>query len=378
MQWSFGAIRDYYDNYVVANATDTTYNFTVGAASDADLTVTTAGNGTGTVTSLPAAVYCGVTCTANVEQWCRRHPNRDADVGSLFAGWAGACSGTDACTVTMSTNQAVTATFQIIESTQPYTSISGKSGTLHAVGGYLSSITVSNAPSGLPRGIKMRSGQLSFTITGTVPGGTVQLSLYADSSLKVSNYYKRNRTTNAWANIADSVAVADNTSTRHTFSLTDGGPYDSDGLANGIIVDPGGAGENFLAPVVRENTIFVATLEPLTDTVITGAPTYAISGGVNAPSFTVDSATGLLTFVTAPDYEQPGTSNVDSVGRPVYTVTVTINSAANVSQTQTMVSLLYDPATDGVIQYLAGDYTAFTPGVTPDAEWPLYRCCPDR
>ncbi len=361
VQWRFGSIRDYYDNYVIANATDTTYNVTIGTASNADLTVNKTGNGTGTVTSLPAAIACGVTCTATFSSSLVVTLTATADVGSVFAGWSGACSGTGNCIVTMSAARAVTATFQIIESTQPYTGISGKAGTLHALGGYLSTITVAKAPTTLPRGIKLPLGQLSFIITGLPTGGTVQLSLYADSSLKVSSYYKRNRLTNAWVDIATAVAVADSTTTRVNFALTDGGPYDADGAANGTIVDPGGPSENLLTPLVRENTTFVTTLEPFTDTILIGTPNYAITGGSDQALFALDADSGLLTFIAAPDYDNPGTANVDSTGRPVYTVTVTINGATSGSQTHTLaVSLLDDPATTGVIQNLAGDYTTFS------------------
>ncbi|MCB0189143.1 MAG: hypothetical protein KDE31_32965, partial [Caldilineaceae bacterium] len=256
-----------------------------------------------------------------------------------------------------------TTTAGIIESTQPYTSITGKKGTLHAVGGYLSTITVNNTPSGLPRGVKMPLGQLSFTITGTTPGATIPLNLYADSSLRVSSYYKRNRLTNAWVNIAENVAVADGTTTRIDFSLTDGGPYDADGVANGTIVDPGGAGEILLTPLVRENTLLVAALEPLSDTQTIGAPSYAVTGGADASRFEVDANSGLLRFINAPDYENPGTTNTDIHGRPVYTVEVTIDGATAGQDLLTLaVSLLDDTESDGVILDLAGDYTEFTPG----------------
>ena len=101
-------------------------------------------------------------------------------------------------------------------------------------------------------------------------------------------------------------------------------------------------------------------------------PTYAIAGGADAGLFTIDSTTGLLQFVSAPDYENPGTANVDNEGRPVYEVQVTITGATAGVDTLTLaVSLLNDPETDGVIQYLAGDYTEFTPGATPDDNGPF-------
>jgi hypothetical protein len=67
------------------------------------LTTSTTGSGTGTVstipsgTSFPAGVTVGLTAT----------PTN----GSLFNGWGGACSGTGSCSVTMNSNQSVTASF---------------------------------------------------------------------------------------------------------------------------------------------------------------------------------------------------------------------------------------------------------------------------
>ena len=50
-----------------------------------------------------------------------------------------------------------------------------------------------------------------------------------------------------------------------------------------------------------------------------GAPiTYSISGGADASRLLIDSATGALSFLASPDYEQPG----DADGNNVYLVTV--------------------------------------------------------
>lgn len=106
------------------------------------LTVNKAGSGTGIVTSTPAGIDCGLTCSATYkqirnerdddeEQHSRdnEHDKQDRDkarvkrpvtvtltampaAGSLFTGWSGACAGSTAtCTVTMTESQNVTATF---------------------------------------------------------------------------------------------------------------------------------------------------------------------------------------------------------------------------------------------------------------------------
>jgi Divergent InlB B-repeat domain len=74
------------------------------------LTVTTAGTGSGTVTSSPGGINCGATCSATYDSGTVVTLGAAA-TGSTFTGWAGACSGTGSCSVTMDAAKAVTATF---------------------------------------------------------------------------------------------------------------------------------------------------------------------------------------------------------------------------------------------------------------------------
>ncbi len=78
------------------------------------LTVTKAGNGTGSVTSSPDGVLCGATCSADFpqNQVVTLTPTPSAD--SKFVSWSGACSGSGACQVTMSAAKSVTATFTLL------------------------------------------------------------------------------------------------------------------------------------------------------------------------------------------------------------------------------------------------------------------------
>ena len=77
------------------------------------LTVTRAGNGTGTVTSSPAGISCPSTCSANFISGTVVTLTVAAATGSTFAGWSGACTGTGSCSVTMSAAKSVTATFNL-------------------------------------------------------------------------------------------------------------------------------------------------------------------------------------------------------------------------------------------------------------------------
>jgi Divergent InlB B-repeat domain len=84
------------------------------------LTVSKAGTGTGTVTSTPAGISCGANCAASYPYSTVVTLHASPSAGSSFAGWSGAgCSGTSTCTVTMSSPQAVTASFTAVPAPAP-------------------------------------------------------------------------------------------------------------------------------------------------------------------------------------------------------------------------------------------------------------------
>ena len=78
------------------------------------LDVTKAGNGGGTVTSTPAGIDCGPTCTASFDDGTQVTLSATPNANSSFMGWSGAgCSGTGDCVVTMDQARSVTATFEM-------------------------------------------------------------------------------------------------------------------------------------------------------------------------------------------------------------------------------------------------------------------------
>ncbi|CAN7347961.1 Ig-like domain-containing protein [Massilia sp. LjRoot122] len=195
-----------------------------------------------------------------------------------------------------------------------------------AAGLSLTSVSSIAAATGLPRNVKMPVGQFDFTIGGVTPGGSAQVSIYVDSSYKVNGYYKLDAGNN-WVNLATSV-VPVGSKTKLTFSLTDGGIFDSDGVVNGSISDPGGpvtiapaissnGGATTAALDVQEGAVAVTTVQA------GQGAAYAISGGLDAALFQVDAATGVLRFVSGPSYGAPRDAGADNV----YDVQVTASDA---------------------------------------------------
>ena len=108
------------------------------------LTVQKTGTGTGTISSSPAGVTCGNTCTAsfdaNTSITLSANPASDSD----FGGWSGGgCSGTGACTVSLAQATTMTAAFAKIEPTT-YSLTVQKTGT--------GTGTISSSPAGVTCG----------------------------------------------------------------------------------------------------------------------------------------------------------------------------------------------------------------------------------
>lgn len=71
------------------------------------------GTGMGNVISSPAGIQCGAACSVSLPYNTLVTLSANASVGSRFTGWGGACSGTGACTVSLSSARHVTATFAV-------------------------------------------------------------------------------------------------------------------------------------------------------------------------------------------------------------------------------------------------------------------------
>jgi hypothetical protein len=76
------------------------------------LSVVASGAGSGTVTSTPSGINCGAICNASFQTGTQVTLTAAAASGSTFAGWSGSgCSGVASCTVTITADTAVAASF---------------------------------------------------------------------------------------------------------------------------------------------------------------------------------------------------------------------------------------------------------------------------
>ncbi|MEA3642681.1 MAG: DUF4347 domain-containing protein, partial [Lamprobacter sp.] len=225
--------------------------------------------------------------------------------------------------------------------------------------GGLTDLTNSAAPGGLPRGLKMPVGQFGFELDGVAAGGTATITMEVDASKKVSGFFKQDDQ-GKWVNLADSVTT-EGGQTLISFSIQDNGPWDSDATL-GRIVDPGGLGENLLAPFVAENTTSVGDMSEALDlSGLTGTVSYSLSGE-DAGKFSINALTGALSFASAPDFESP-TDDGDTAGNNTYAVTVTATgSESGTNAADLIVTVFNDTGADGKVANLQGDSTGFTPG----------------
>ena len=78
------------------------------------LTITKIGNGTGTITSVPTGIDCGMACFSYYDHGTQVELTASMAPGSAFTGWSGAgCSGIGTCLVTMDQVKSVTGTFTL-------------------------------------------------------------------------------------------------------------------------------------------------------------------------------------------------------------------------------------------------------------------------
>jgi len=212
----------------------------------------------------------------------------------------------------------------------------------------LETVATEPVPADAPSGITFPVGVIGYRVHGLTPGSTTSVEIrLADGTAAPTTVVKRIAGT--YSDVTSQAAISGNVI---TLTLTDGGPLDADGVANGVIVDP-------LLPAV--GTLPVPTLEqsitfsPLADTTYGASPTPLVAdstSGLPVAFSTLTPATcsvalGLVIPSSVGDCtvqaDQPG----DSVHLPAPAVQQTFHiapGAVTVTPTFTRTYGAADPA----------------------------------
>ncbi len=89
------------------------------------------------------------------------------------------------------------------------------------------------------------------------------------------------------------------------------------------VISSGGGGTTAAVSVV-ENTSVVTDVDA-TDVDSGDTLTFSLTGGADQARFTIDPSTGVLSFASPPDYENPADANADNI----YEVTVTVSDGTD-------------------------------------------------
>jgi chitinase len=105
-------------------------------------------------------------------------------------------------------------------------------------------------------------GLFAYRLRVQNPGDTVKVRIYFSGEIFKSDVFYKYDTVNGWQNYSEHTTFNDDGQSI-TLEVKDGGFGDSDGLANGVIVDPGGiaSGESTISTNVGSNVMgcFIAT-----------------------------------------------------------------------------------------------------------------------
>ena len=148
------------------------------------LSVTTAGSGTGTITSSPAGISCPGTCTANFPQGTAVALTASPGTVSRFAGWSGACTNaTGSCIVTLNAASTASATFNYAGASWPPSVTSMPLGYVNTGSGWMAITGTA--------GVDTYEGGTAMKTNATPDGGSANLTYVATFNAGTVTFARR-------------------------------------------------------------------------------------------------------------------------------------------------------------------------------------------
>jgi len=210
-----------------------------------------------------------------------------------------------------------------------------------------------DAPVNLPKNVKMPLGQISFDAKVDAVGTNETFSLYVDSTLGINAYWKQNAAGN-WVNLASSQyggkVVTEGGKTRLDFQITDGGVFDSDGKADGVITDPGAPGFDANTPPTL--TGIPATAQTITTGVVAELDNVTVAD-VDGDNLivTLTTTNGSINGLVDVDLNTAGIQLTGSVGNINTAIAAATFTAAQVGVASIALSV-----SDGIVSVVTGTY----------------------
>ena len=261
------------------------------------LTVSLTGEGSGTVNSNKAGITCGTDCSQDYQSGLKVLLIAQAEAGSNFSGWSGACSGTeDDIMLEMTEAKNCQAQFEPISQKRfalPSITLICEDCNINQA-----ALVDPEAQPVEPGNYAFPQGLVSFELT-QLENPSVHLDIYYHNTLELDNFvYRKYGTTIAgdgssadwytFSNVSLALGTLDGqTMVKASLTLTDGALGDNTGV-DGRIVDPGGIA---LEVAEEESTSEVVEDEPTSEVVEDESTSEVVE---NEPTLEEENATSQV------------------------------------------------------------------------------------
>jgi YVTN family beta-propeller protein len=266
------AVNSVTDKIYVANAGSNNVTVIDGGVGTQMFTLSVTEAGSGHVTSNPAGIDCGSSCSAEFISGTPVSLTASPSSGSTFTGWSGACSGTSNCTVSMNANESVTANFTALQSfTLSVTEVgSGR---------------VTSNPAGIDCG-----------------GGTCTANFVAGTPVTLSASPASGSTFSGWSEACSgastcSIAMTSNESATATFNASPPPDFSLTPASANLTLKPGGQISDVIT-IAPQNGSFSSAVQ-LSCAVLGSMPMATCALSSSSLTLGANSVTSVLT-ITAP------------------------------------------------------------------------------